>query len=110
MSRLNKKAVTIPKDVKVGFNQGRLLVQGSKGELSCIFAPSINIEIKDGQIRIKGDFGRKTTRTQAGLAFALINNMIKGVTQGYVKELEIVGAKNKAHNEKKKCRKYKKAT
>jgi len=51
----------------------------------------INIEIKDGQIRIKGDFGRKTTRTQAGLAFALINNMIKGVTQGYVKELEIVG-------------------
>jgi len=91
MSRLNKKAVTIPKDVKVGFNQGRLLVQGSKGELSCIFAPSINIEIKDGQIRIKGDFGRKTTRTQAGLAFALINNMIKGVTQGYVKELEIVG-------------------
>jgi large subunit ribosomal protein L6 len=91
MSRIGKKSITIPKEIKVELRERSMSVQGSKGKLSRILPSGINIEIKDDQLRVKGDYNRKIIRAQAGLAFALINNMIQGVSQGYVKELEIVG-------------------
>jgi large subunit ribosomal protein L6 len=91
MSRIAKKIITIPTEVKVKLQGGSLVVQGPKGELSRSFSDSINIEIKDSQIIVKGDFSRKVIRQEAGLTHTLINNMIKGVSQGYIKELEIVG-------------------
>ena len=91
MSRLGTKTITIPPEVKVEFHEGNLIVKGAKGQISRTFPIGINIEIKDGQIKILGDFNKKTVRTQAGLTFALISSMIKGVTEGYTKELEIVG-------------------
>jgi large subunit ribosomal protein L6 len=91
MSRLNKKAITIPKEVKIEFSQRQMVVQGAKGKLTRVFPATTDIEIKEGQIMVRGNFARKITRTQAGLAFALINNMIQGVTQGYTKELEVIG-------------------
>ena len=68
-----------------------MIIQGPKGKLSRTFPDMVNIEMKDNQIRLKGEFDRKIIREQAGLTFALINNMIEGVSQGYAKELEIVG-------------------
>ena len=91
MSRLAKRTITIPKEIKVEQKERCLVVKGPKGELSQVFPAGINIEIKDNQISTKGDFNRKIIRTQAGLVFALTNNMIKGVSQGYIKELEVVG-------------------
>ena len=91
MSRLKNKVITIPAEVKVDFQDGVLVVRGAKGELSRSFPSGVNIEIKDGGISVRGDFDRKTTRAQAGLILALINNMIIGTSQGYLKELEIVG-------------------
>ena len=91
MSRLINKVIAIPAEVKVELKGGTIQVQGSKGSLTHTFPDGINIEIKDGRIGAKGDFDRKVIRAQAGLAFALIRNMIEGVSQGYTKELEIVG-------------------
>ena len=91
MSRIAKKTIVIPSGVKVEFAEGNVVVQGAMGKLSRAFGGNVKIEIKDGQIKLKGDFNRKPVREQAGLIFALIDNMIKGVSQGYTKELEIVG-------------------
>ena len=101
MSRLGKKTITIPQEVKIELRESNIIVKGAKGELSRTFPCGINIEIKDGQIKILGDFNKKTVRTQAGLTFALIRNMIKGVTQGYSKELEIVGVGYRAQMQEK---------
>jgi len=96
MSRLAKREITIPAAIKAEIQDGKIIIKGPKGELSHSFSSSINIEIKEDKIRIKGDFGRKTVKQQAGLNFALINNMIRGVTEGYSRELEIVGVGYKA--------------
>ena len=102
MSRINKKSIAIPSEVKVQISEGKVVVQGAKGSLSRSFSAGINIEIKDGRITAKGNFDRKIIREQAGLAFALISNMIKGVSEGYVKELEIVGVGYRAQIQEKK--------
>ena len=99
MSRLGKKLISIPSGVKVEFNKGSLIVQGPKGRLSQDCPLEINIEIKDGQIKIVGDFSEKIFRAKAGLTFALISNMIRGVTEGYAKQLEIVGVGYKAQTQ-----------
>ena len=91
MSRLAKKPITVPSTVKAAFNQGTLDIQGPKGKLCRNFDCDINIDIKDGSLQVKGDFTRKIVRTKAGLATALIRNMLTGVTEGFVKQLEIVG-------------------
>ncbi len=92
MSRLGKKAITIPQGVNIQLSGNSLTVQGPKGKLSRTFPGEfLNIEIKNGQIRLLGDFNKKIVRAQAGLSFALINNMIKGTSDGYSKQLEIVG-------------------
>ncbi|MFC1658494.1 50S ribosomal protein L6 [Candidatus Omnitrophota bacterium] len=91
MSRIGKKFIAIPKEVKVELSNATISVTGGKGKLSRLLPAGLEIEIKDGQLRVKGNFKRKLTREQAGLAIALINNMIKGVTDGYSKELEVIG-------------------
>ncbi len=91
MSRIAKKPISIPSGVKVEYKSGNLVVQGPKGELSRVLPDVIKVETRDGQIIVEGDFNKKAVRMQAGLAHALIDNMIKGVSQGYVKELEIIG-------------------
>lgn len=91
MSRLSKKTVTFPSGVKVQFSDNLLSVEGPKGKLSRSFPFDVKIEIKDAQIMVLGDFSKKETRMRAGLIFALANNMIKGVIEGFTKQLEIVG-------------------
>jgi len=91
MSRIDKKTIMIPKEIKVDLSEGNVKVLGPKGELTFTLPAGINLEINNAQIRVKGDFDKKAIRDKAGLTLSLINNMIKGVSQGYVKELEVVG-------------------
>ncbi len=91
MSRIEKKTITVAAGVKVEFNEHTVVVQGPKGKLSRSFPVGLNIVIEGNQIKIKGDFVKKTIRAQAGLALALIANMIKGTNQGFTKSLEIIG-------------------
>ncbi|KPK99111.1 MAG: 50S ribosomal protein L6 [Omnitrophica WOR_2 bacterium SM23_72] len=96
MSRIGKKPIAIPKDVKVEVRDGSVFVEGPKGKLNQSFSDRITIEVKDGQVLIKRSLDTKLDRSLHGLYRALIANMIKGVTTGYVKEMEIIGVGFKA--------------
>lgn len=100
MSRIGKKPVAVPNGVTVTVNADNVItVKGPKGELKQAVDRDITVEIKDGNII----FGRPTEqirhRAMHGLYRALINNMVKGVTEGYQKQLELVGVGYKAANQ-----------
>ncbi len=96
MSRIGKKIVTIPKDVKIEVKDGVVSVVGPKGKLNRKLAGRISIEIKDGQLCVNRAANTKLDKSMHGLFRALIVNMIKGVTEGYTRELEIIGVGFKA--------------
>jgi large subunit ribosomal protein L6 len=91
MSRIGRKPIIIPKDVKIEIGQEDVSVQGPKGILKQKVPQGIALESKDGQIFVKRSVDDKVIRALHGLVRMLIFNMIKGVTEGYSKELEIVG-------------------
>ncbi|MDD5618742.1 MAG: 50S ribosomal protein L6 [Candidatus Omnitrophica bacterium] len=91
MSRIGKKPIAIPKDVKVEVKDNLVCVEGPKGKSSKPLSYRITIEIKDGMLFVKRSGDTKLDRSLHGLYRALIANMFKGVTEGYVKELEIQG-------------------
>jgi len=96
MSRLGKKPVIIPKDVKIEVKDREVFVQGPKGKLSRKLTYRVNVEIKDEQLLVTRVSDSKMDKSMHGLFRALIVNMIKGVTEGYKKELEIIGVGFKA--------------
>lgn len=91
MSRIGRKPIAIPKDVKIEVKEGNIYVEGAKGKLTQPLSSRINLEIKDNQVFVKRVTDTRTDRALHGLYRALISNMIKGVTEGYVRELEIMG-------------------
>jgi len=96
MSRIGKKIIIIPKDVKVQVKDSSVCVEGPKGKLEQKLSDRISLEIKDNQILVKRVADTKMDKSLHGLFRALIVNMIVGVTQGYLKELEIQGVGFKA--------------
>jgi len=96
MSRIGKKPVAIPKDVKVEVKDGAIFVEGPKGKLNRPLHYRISIELKDNQAWVKRQADTKLDKSLHGLYRALVLNMIKGVTEGYTKELEIIGVGFKA--------------
>jgi large subunit ribosomal protein L6 len=96
MSRIGKKLVVIPKEVKIEVKDGVVFVEGPKGKLTRKLSDRISVDIKDSQLFVKRVSNSKVDKSMHGLFRALIINMIKGVTEGYVKELEIIGVGFKA--------------
>lgn len=96
MSRLGKKVIAVPKEVKVEVKENTIFVEGPKGKLTKALSPRISLDIKEGEILVKRVSDSKTDKSLHGLYRALIVNMIKGVTEGYKKELEIIGVGFKA--------------
>ncbi len=96
MSRIGKKPVAIPKDVKVEAKDGQVYVEGPKGKLSRLMSYRISLEVKDNQAIFKRSGETKLDKSLHGLYRALIAGMIKGVTEGYKKEMEIIGVGFKA--------------
>lgn len=96
MSRIGKKPLVIPKEVKIEIKDGSIYVEGPKGKLNRSLSNRITLELKDNQLFVKRAGDTKLDKSLHGLYRALINNMIKGVTEGYVKELEIIGVGYKA--------------
>lgn len=91
MSRIGKQPVKLPKEVKVQLNGNLLLVKGPKGELNFSLESVINLELKEDCLEVKRSNNTKIAKSLHGTARAIINNMVKGVTQGFKKELEIIG-------------------
>lgn len=100
MSRIGKKPVAVPEGVTITVGKDNVVtVKGKKGELQQAIDRDIKVEVVDGQIT----FGRPTDqirhRALHGLYRALINNLVKGVTEGYVRKLELIGVGFKATNQ-----------
>jgi large subunit ribosomal protein L6 len=91
MSRIGKKPIPIPKEVKVGLKGDLLTVSGPKGELSRKIHPKVKIRTEDDQVLVSVDGGDKRAKSLHGLFRALIANMVTGVNRGFERSLEIVG-------------------
>src|ERR1700739_1248660 len=89
MSRIGKKPITIPKGVTVKIEGNTVLVQGPKGKLDTPLPSGIKMEQQNGHlVAIRANDSQAAVH---GLARALVNNAVEGVTKGWVRELEIVG-------------------
>ena len=103
MSRIGKLPVSIPAGVTVTLKDNVVNVKGPKGELSQFVNPAIIVEIADGHVVLKEDENamldnQKQRHAFHGLYRALIHNMVVGVSEGYKKELELVGVGYRASN------------
>jgi len=97
MSRIGKKPVVIPAGVTAELKENNLKIKGPKGELVLTLHPKVKIEKTDSEILVKvGNEDNKQQRALWGLHRSLIANMIKGVTEGFSKVLEINGVGYKA--------------
>jgi large subunit ribosomal protein L6 len=96
VSRVGKKLITIPKGVSVSKNENVITVKGPKGELQTQVHNNMTVEIKDGEVTVQRPDDLKSNKSLHGLTRALIQNMIKGVTEQYQKTLDIVGVGYKA--------------
>ncbi len=96
MSRIGKKPILILEGVEVKIDGQKVVVKGPKGELFKEFRPEVMIEIKENKIFISLQIENKQARALWGLTRALIANMVKGVTEGFEKKLEIEGIGFKA--------------
>ena len=100
MSRIGKKAVTIPEGVTITVgNDNIVTVKGKKGELKQTVDRDIKVEVKDGEVSFSRPTDQIRHRALHGLYRALVANMVKGVTDGYTKKLELVGVGYKASNQ-----------
>lgn len=91
MSRIGKQPVEIPKDVTVTVNNNHVVVKGPKGTLERDFPNLVNIAVEDNKVVVTRSSDDKEARAMHGTTRALIQNMVKGVSTGYEKSLEIVG-------------------
>jgi large subunit ribosomal protein L6 len=89
MSRIGNKIITVPSGVKVQLKADAVDVQGPKGKMTVAIPAGIKFEQKDGTLLAKRDSEER--RALHGLARALVSNAVTGVTQGFKKELDIVG-------------------
>jgi large subunit ribosomal protein L6 len=99
MSRVGKKPVVIPSGVTVTVSaDNTVTVKGPKGELKQPLDRDINVDIAEGQLTVGRPTDQIRHRALHGLYRALIANMVKGVTEGFTKKMELVGVGYKAAN------------
>ena len=100
MSRIGKKPVAIPKGVTVTVGADNIItVKGPKGELKQAIDRDITVEVKADEVVFNRPTDQIRHRAMHGLYRALVGNLVKGVTEGYKKELELVGVGFKAANQ-----------
>jgi len=91
MSRIGNAPVPVPSGVEVKLSGSSITVKGPKGELSQSIPGSITISQEDGQLLVRRPDDERENRALHGLTRSLVNNMVVGVTEGFRKELDIVG-------------------
>ncbi len=91
MSRIGKKPVQIPAGVEVTVNGNTCIVKGPKGTLEQDFHEEISVEVVENEVIVTRANDERTARAQHGLTRALIQNMVTGVSEGFVKSLELAG-------------------
>ena len=100
MSRIGKQPVTIPSGVTVSVGKDNVLtVKGPKGELKQAIDRDITVEVKDNNVSFTRPTDQIRHRALHGLYRALVSNMVKGVTEGITRKLELIGVGFKAANQ-----------
>jgi large subunit ribosomal protein L6 len=99
MSRVGRKVIAIPQGVKVQVGERTLEVQGPKGKLATPVPPGISFALQGTELSCKRTNDERQQRAFHGMARALAQNAVKGVTDGFSKELDIVGVGYKAQVE-----------
>lgn len=97
MSRIGKQPVLIPDKVKVTVTGGTVLVEGPKGKVERTFAPAVKVAVIDKMVTFSPADETRFSNAMFGTARSIVAGMVKGVTEGYVKELEIQGVGFKAN-------------
>ena len=97
MSRIGKKPVEFPTGVTIAIGTDNVVtVKGPKGELKQAIDRDIKLEVKDGTLELVRPTDQIRHKAMHGLYRSLVSNMVKGVTEGYVKQMELVGVGFKA--------------
>lgn len=91
MSRIGKKAISLPEGVEVSFSAPVVKVKGKQGELSQELAPGFEVEVEAAEVSVKRPSDSKDHRARHGLYRALISNMVIGVSEGFERRLAISG-------------------
>jgi len=100
MSRIGKNPVVITKGVNISVGSDNVItVKGPKGELKQAIDRDIKVEVKDDKVEFVRPTDQIRHKALHGLYRSLVNNMVQGVTEGYVKKLELVGVGYKASNQ-----------
>jgi len=100
MSRVGKKPIAVPAGVTVKVHPDRIEFEGKKGKLTSPLQPGITAVLEGTALVLTRSDDSKTARTNHGLGRALAQNAVRGVTEGFVKQLEIVGVGYKAKIDK----------
>ena len=97
MSRIGKKPVTVPKGVTITVsNDNVITVKGPKGELKQTIDRDIKVDVKEGEVSFIRPTDQIRHRALHGLYRSITSNLVKGVTEGYIKKLELIGVGFKA--------------
>lgn len=100
MSRIGKLPITLPAKVELAVApDNTVTVKGPKGSLSQKVDPDISISIENGVVQVTRPTDQKRHRAMHGLYRALLNNMVVGVSEGYTKEMEIIGVGYRVENQ-----------
>lgn len=91
MSRVANAPIKVPSGVDVKLDGGLMVVKGKLGELQFGLPKAVELDINEGEIKVKWDESVKNAKAFAGTARASINNMVKGVSEGFVKKMQLVG-------------------
>ena len=91
MSRIGKKPVPVPAGVTVNLAGANVSVKGPKGELKFVLTDQVIAKMEEGSVKVDPKDKTKLARSAWGMSRTMISNMIKGVTEGYSKTLEITG-------------------
>lgn len=97
MSRVGRLPVEVPAGVEVKIDGSHVKIKGPKGEMEFSFSPDIAIELKEGEVIISRPSDEREMRSLHGTTRALIHNMVIGVTNGFQKELQLVGVGYRAN-------------
>jgi len=96
VSRIGKKLITVPSGVTISVNNGIVTVKGKNGELKEQLHPNVGVEIKGSEVTITRKTEERANRAIHGTTRANVANMVKGVSEGFSKKLELVGVGYKA--------------
>jgi large subunit ribosomal protein L6 len=96
MSRIGKQPIAIPPKVKVEVKGQQVLIEGPKGKLNWQLPRRTSAKVENGKVLVNRQGDDDQAKALHGLSRALLNNMVRGVTEGFVKKLEIQGVGFKA--------------